>query len=580
MEMNRKWRLAVPMAAAALLMAACTEGPTPTGNIVHPGVGSFAKALPPNGPGACLLAETQAAGFLQNVTSLNCTSNDVDISHVEVTEYQIEGGGFVALKQGEKIECTPGQKIDVKTVAFIQNNAQERYDLGFWVNKEHNGSALTGASCEHYNLVPGQGGSESLEGKNSTPDLCGDVTAGKMLTIDMGTLTGLVCPSGGATTLNLEGCAAWQNSTTGGNDRICPVGAETRAGFGQGTTPGTTAKCRCEPLNLPINVKAGVEVRKVWVGSSPPQPLTGSTTIRIGTSIGGIEVGSGLSTAPTGTTVGPFQVDAGTYYFSENPDPPTGYTSALSCTKNGNPVVPGSNGSLAIIGGDNVVCTFTNTRQTGTIELKKVWPGNQATTTTLKIGTSAGGSTIKNVAGGPAAFSTGAGFVVNTGTYHLTEDLTNLTGYAIAIACTRNGNAFVPTTVNAGLQQYSVVVNSGDAVICTFSNTLTLVSQWCSPGYWRNAKWDWSSVLSKSTTYAALMNPPAPATKPALKSGNPATVTIWQVLQSPQTYGGPAFNYVGSVLSHLHTGVDFVLGSEIPEEHECPINAHGIVNGN
>ena len=41
--------------------------------------------------------------------------------------------------------------------------------------------------------------------------------------------------------------------------------------------------------------------------------------------------------------------------------------------------------------GDDVLCTFTNTRQQGSIELKKTWVGT-AGQTTLQIGTSAGGT--------------------------------------------------------------------------------------------------------------------------------------------------------------------------------------------
>ena len=59
--------------------------------------------------------------------------------------------------------------------------------------------------------------------------------------------------------------------------------------------------------------------------------------------------------------------------------------------------------------GADVVCTFTNTRDQGTIELKKVWSGTPGQTT-LNIGSGVGGTQVatqQTGANGGAPLTTG-----------------------------------------------------------------------------------------------------------------------------------------------------------------------------
>jgi hypothetical protein len=56
-----------------------------------------------------------------------------------------------------------------------------------------------------------------------------------------------------------------------------------------------------------------------------------------------------------------------------------------------------------------------------------------------------------------------------------------------------------------------------------------------------------------------------------LKKGDPTKVTLAQVLESPSTYGGPAFNSVADyIASRLGWG-----GTQLTGEN-CPLNAQGI----
>src|SRR5207237_9712198 len=86
-------------------------------------------------------------------------------------------------------------------------------------------------------------------------------------------------------------------------------------------------------------------------------------------------------------------------------------------------VSTGANDSVAVGKGDVIVCTYTNTRKQGSIELKKDWPGTKGDVT-LNIGTSAGGhQTDQQILSGTNG-TTGAN-TVDTGTFFVSETVTN-----------------------------------------------------------------------------------------------------------------------------------------------------------
>src|SRR5262249_25946301 len=159
-------------------------------------------------------------------------------------------------------------------------------------------------------------------------------------------------------------------------------------------------------------------------------------------------------------------VDTGTYWFSEDSTGLGNYDTSFGCT--GAAATPTKlsnyNYSLVVAKGETVVCTFTNTRQQGSVELKKVWvgPGGQ---TTLNIGTAANGTHTaakRPGASGGTPLSTGTK-TVDTGTYYVSES-GGLTGYSSSLACTKNGSDYSPGSSN------SVTVGKNDVVVCTFTN--------------------------------------------------------------------------------------------------------------
>ncbi len=107
--------------------------------------------------------------------------------------------------------------------------------------------------------------------------------------------------------------------------------------------------------------------------------------------------------------------------------------------------------------------------------------------------------------------------------------------------------------------------NPADLGNITFCwNPESLSSQWCSPGYWRQThhldSWEATGISpdEKYNDYFSFHGDTI--------AGDP---TLWEVLQSPQTYGGDAFNNVGDLLSAAHPDVNF-LGVRVADS--CPLN--------
>jgi hypothetical protein len=96
--------------------------------------------------------------------------------------------------------------------------------------------------------------------------------------------------------------------------------------------------------------------------------------------------------------------------------------------------------------------------------------------------------------------------------------------------------------------------------------------QWCSPGYWRQehhlGSWEATGYAPTDLFFDALGYYPELSNQ-GRRNNATTNPTLWQVLQSPQWYGGDAFNAVGDLLSESHPDVNF-LGVRV--ENSCPLN--------
>jgi hypothetical protein len=383
-----------------------------------------------NGPGACLLQSAIAGAYIQNVNSLECTSNDVDIAFAKVTLFSVNGSAFAQLPASGKISCVPGDSVRTVTSAIIANNASERYDFGLWINPSGSAYNTAGNACLHFNLIPGQNKSTSID---LTPDACGDIASTvDTVEIPLDTLH-LVCPSGGVSNISVDACAAWSNGTTGSNDRICPKPGVVPAedGFRFATTPGTTAKCRCEPLLIPIDVKGSLQIVKRVVNDNG-----GTLTVsdfNVNSSAASLTFGSGVAdganTLKYSSQV--ITVDSGSYTLRENDvaNYTEGTWSCTGATPTNNTI---SAGAVVVKGGDNVVCTITNNDNPGSLQIvKRVVNDNGGTATVAAFGlaSTAGSLTFgSGVADGANTLKYSSQVIsVSAGSYTLREN--DIAGY-------------------------------------------------------------------------------------------------------------------------------------------------------
>jgi hypothetical protein len=96
--------------------------------------------------------------------------------------------------------------------------------------------------------------------------------------------------------------------------------------------------------------------------------------------------------------------------------------------------------------------------------------------------------------------------------------------------------------------------------------------EWCSPGYWRQSHHvdSWAATgYSPTDLFDERIGYAVTLSKKGIADNAPTYPTLWEVLQSPQWYGGDAFNAVGDLLSKSHPDVNF---NGLRIEDSCPLD--------
>jgi Prealbumin-like fold domain len=507
------------LVGAAVLFGACKDN-TPIAPKVAPSATPlFGINTPQNGSGACMGDDAFAFGATSGMSSagdLNCTSQDVDIGVAIVTSYSFDGITFTNLPpecltdptlSQCRIQCAPGTTVFAQTQAVVENNAQTRYDFGVWIATD-GGNAVTG-TCDQFNLVTPANDLTankdfSFGVTDSDGDACGDMVQGATAHVVLGLRT-FPCQEGTGTPgiVSVGACVGWLNSIDGGGNRpaggICPAtppgGAQ---GFRDGATPETKAKCKCGPLQLPIDVQAALTLVKVVTNdnggtstvSSFPLTATGPSTI------------SGVS-GTTSVTVR--TVHAGSYALTEQTV--ANYTaSSWACTGG---TQSGSN--IALATGGSATCTIINNDNAAHLTLvKTVTNDNGGTKTTADFPlTATGPSTISGTSGSGGVTNA----AVNAGTYTLSE--TTAANYtAGAWSCSNGGGASSQVTV-AFASSVTCTINNNDN-----SSALTLVK----------------TVTNDNGGTATTANFPLTATGPSTITGTSGAGSVTNAPVSTGTY--------------------------------------------
>ncbi len=211
-----------------------------------------------------------------------------------------------------------------------------------------------------------------------------------------------------------------------------------------------------------VNLLVGGVVKAASVGDdgmTPSQPVGGGASVSFGE---GFTVGS----APEYTSSAACVDTKGTAG--------TGDDTPVSSTFDAGTL----SGDVTVAGRKAILCTITNARRTGSIQVvKDLDPGSDGGRFNLSVD-----GVGRDVASGPGMggadfgdLSQSAAITVATGASHTVAEVgsaspaTSLSDYVSSVSCTKNGGAYIASTLATSLGSISVA--AGDAVLCSFVNT-------------------------------------------------------------------------------------------------------------
>ncbi|MCW2958245.1 MAG: hypothetical protein JWP18_1048, partial [Solirubrobacterales bacterium] len=209
--------------------------------------------------------------------------------------------------------------------------------------------------------------------------------------------------------------------------------------------------------------KGTIEIRKTLV----PANNAGRFDLNVdGSSSEATDVGNNGTTGPVVVSSGSNHTAAETAHAGTTLND---FISTYVCTKeNGQTTVASGAGAsvtgIAVAAGDALVCTFTNTRKTGTLKVVKQFVG-----TAGKVNLSIDGTDKATDVGDGGSTPT---LPVDTGNHSVGETAgtgTSLGDYASTVKCVDGQTTVVPAT--SGTSLASVPIGDGDAVICTITHT-------------------------------------------------------------------------------------------------------------
>jgi uncharacterized repeat protein (TIGR01451 family) len=151
----------------------------------------------------------------------------------------------------------------------------------------------------------------------------------------------------------------------------------------------------------------------------------------------------------------------------------TNYTSALACVNAANQAVTvnpngGTSGTVALAAGDQITCTFTNTRKPQVKLVKDLVPNADAGRFDLTIA----GTTFNNGGGGFGDLENTGFQTVTAGSVAISETghgATTLSEYTSTLACVNASNQAVTVSPN-NKTSGTITTAAGDQITCTFTN--------------------------------------------------------------------------------------------------------------
>ena len=237
------------------------------------------------------------------------------------------------------------------------------------------------------------------------------------------------------------------------------------------------------------------------------------------------------------------------------------YTTTVACANATNAPSNAANGQAAgtlVIdpadAGKALVCTYTNTRKSATLQLAKAWGANSLATDNASIAATTGG-TSNTTAFGPLAGGTagdsGTAVTINAGTTITlpAETGTNIGNYTTTVACANATNA--PSNAANGQVAGTLVIaaaDAGKALVCTYTNTRKAATLQLAKAWGANSlATDSASIgaTSGGTNNTTAFGPLAGGT--AGNSGTAVTINAGNTITLPAETGTNIGNYTTTV---------------------------------
>lgn len=357
--------------------------------------------------------------------------------------------------------------------------------------------------------------------------------------------TDYTTPGGGATFTVTIPAGTYQNVTVPLGiqiiDDTVTEGSETiqiALNTGTGYTLSSTSSCGGTPRTASsytiTDNDSPVVLAKSWTngiaGDAVGLSISGGLVAVAGSSTVGGSAANATAVAVAGSTL--------TLTESFTTGSAANYTSSIECRRNSDNAVVATAGSglsrtVTMPSGTSLTCTFTNSRKSATLVVRKTWV-NAQTTNAVAVASDgfANDATLSSVANSANETDTNAAVTVYAAeSGALTESWTagNGANYAQALACTGN------TTALAG---NVLTVNPADtAITCTFTNS-RIAQQFRLAKTWSGAT---GGHTAGATTSGGTANASFSSTAPTATNGTQVTMRAGDVVTLPaETYGGGA----------------------------------------
>ena len=214
------------------------------------------------------------------------------------------------------------------------------------------------------------------------------------------------------------------------------------------------------------------------------------------------------------------------------------YNNSIECRRSSDNAVVATSGSglsrtVAMPSGSSLTCTWTNSRKSATLVVRKTWVNAKlADAATVATSGLVNNASILSVANSANETDTNAAVTVyaaEAATLAETFSVGSAANYTAALACTGNTNA---------LSGSVLTVSAADtAIICTFTNS-RIAQQLRLAKLWSGAT---TGHTASATTSGGTANASFSSTAPTATSGTLVTVRAGDVITLPaETYGGGA----------------------------------------